>query len=242
MFGRKKRQAERRPEFQATVTASMPSSEYVPPDDKRTNICPNCGEGLAKVPGAKTKCPHCGRYIYVRTDPRINARVCVGESDLEDLEDAVAKANGTWDERQRVKKQRVLTESKLAKKLGSKPSDADIRWSVSNQDFLSAAQSQNVEGMRSTSGDMAEQLVHEEKYRDAIAMVARVIVIDWVDDKWVLPTWGGIVDSAIKSGVSVEDARGLFFEGCSAVKVVHRYAVDPSRAWDATLKQLNEGP
>jgi len=33
------------------------------------NQCPYCGNPLAKTPGRKTKCPHCGGFIYVRTRP-----------------------------------------------------------------------------------------------------------------------------------------------------------------------------
>ena len=37
--------------------------------DDRKAECPYCHEALAKIPGAKTKCPHCSQYMFVRTRP-----------------------------------------------------------------------------------------------------------------------------------------------------------------------------
>lgn len=41
------------------------------------NACPNCHQELIKRPGRKTKCPHCGTFIYVRTRPLDRKRVLV---------------------------------------------------------------------------------------------------------------------------------------------------------------------
>jgi len=102
--------------------------------DQRTAACPNCGVQLKKVPGAKTKCPDCGEYMFVRTDPRINARVVVTveQADVIDLE--WAKLNGTYDdimhERHRLEQIRV--------RLGPGFSEADVQWGALNERTLEA--------------------------------------------------------------------------------------------------------
>jgi Phage integrase family/HIRAN domain len=48
-------------------------------------ICPTCGSGLARRPKTKTKCPHCGAFIYVRSIPK-GGRYLVKEADLPALE------------------------------------------------------------------------------------------------------------------------------------------------------------
>lgn len=108
-----------------------PSKE---PRDERAAACPNCDVQLKKVPGAKTKCPDCGEYMFVRTDPRINARVVVtvGQANVIDLE--WAKLNGAYDdimhERHRLEQIRA--------RWGPGFSDADVQWGALNERALEA--------------------------------------------------------------------------------------------------------
>lgn len=50
------------------------------------NACPNCGAELARRPGRKARCPHCGSFIYVRTRPLDRQRVLLTESDAETVQ------------------------------------------------------------------------------------------------------------------------------------------------------------
>jgi predicted RNA-binding Zn-ribbon protein involved in translation (DUF1610 family) len=52
-----------------------------PPIDARTPECPYCKGELKKIPGAKTKCPHCGQFMYVRTSPNEERYVHVNRGD-----------------------------------------------------------------------------------------------------------------------------------------------------------------
>lgn len=52
------------------------------PKDERKAECPNCHKALSKIPGAKKKCPHCGDFMYVRTNFH-NIRVVVTEKDAD---------------------------------------------------------------------------------------------------------------------------------------------------------------
>lgn len=55
--------------------------------DERKAECPNCSEKLEKIPGAKTKCPHCGKYMFVRTRPKDNIRVVVTEIEADRIDE-----------------------------------------------------------------------------------------------------------------------------------------------------------
>jgi DNA-directed RNA polymerase subunit RPC12/RpoP len=50
------------------------------------NVCPNCGVALAKRPGSKTRCQHCGGFIFVRTRPFDRQRVLLTEAEVNIVE------------------------------------------------------------------------------------------------------------------------------------------------------------
>lgn len=50
--------------------------------------CPSCGGALRKVPQRKTKCPHCGSYLFVRSTPSDPTRRLVTEAAAEAIERA----------------------------------------------------------------------------------------------------------------------------------------------------------
>ena len=103
--------------------------------DERVAICPTCEGALKKVPGAKTKCPSCGEFVYVRTDPRSKSRRVVKESELDEIEDAWAMANGTYEEHQQAKLERENEREKLAEVLGRDPSAAELDLHLINNDL-----------------------------------------------------------------------------------------------------------
>jgi DNA-directed RNA polymerase subunit RPC12/RpoP len=51
------------------------------------DVCPTCMAALAKRPQRRTKCPHCGAFIFCRTRPIDGAHVLLKESDLAVLEE-----------------------------------------------------------------------------------------------------------------------------------------------------------
>ncbi len=53
--------------------------------DQRKAKCPSCDQALAKIPGSKTKCPHCGVFMYIRTRPRDRARVVVTKAGADQI-------------------------------------------------------------------------------------------------------------------------------------------------------------
>jgi len=117
---------------------------YVPPTDSRVAACPNCLKALKKVPGAKTKCPMCSEYMYVRTNPHTRERVVVTEAQAEVIDDEIAKLNGTYEVRLAEKRRKDKVKEDLTKSFkGKEPSKQDIEWRILNQDAMTYAKSKD---------------------------------------------------------------------------------------------------
>jgi hypothetical protein len=161
------------------VVATFGNDDYVEPTDARTAVCPSCGFGLNKVPGAKTKCPHCAAFMYVRTDPETNSRVVVTAERAEEIEDEWSKINGTWEYRQEEKRRYEATKEQLTKNFkGVVPSDNDIKWSLLNEDSIKHASVQDWGLYRNTIFQMGEILRKEEKHSMAIEKYLLVCYMD----------------------------------------------------------------
>jgi hypothetical protein len=161
------------------VVATFGNSDYVEPTDARIAICPSCGFGLNKIPGAKTKCPHCAAFMYVRTDPETNSRVVVTAERAEEIEDEWSKINGTWEYRQEEKRRYEATKEQLTKNFkGVVPSDNDVKWSLLNEDSIKHASVQDWGLYRNTIFQMGEILRKEEKHSMAIEKYLLVCYMD----------------------------------------------------------------
>jgi hypothetical protein len=152
---------------------------YEPADDQREAFCPNCSSGLTKVPGAKTKCPHCSRYIFVRTTPD-RRRILVGEDDLESVDDEIAKANGTWDERLRLKVQRARVESDLTEKWGHSPSPGDLEWAILGDESMYWMSKGELSMLHTIYGNQVRFLFKENRYANALPTIAWCIGFSYV--------------------------------------------------------------
>lgn len=167
LFSRKKNDP------QITVSVSItpePSTYvYVPPEDDRKAICPNCQGELKKVPGSKTKCPHCGFYMFVRTDPHTRRRLVVTEAQAEAIDDEIAKLNGTYEIRLAEKKRKEKVKADLTKSFkGKEPSEQDIEWRILNQDSIKYARSKDWISYMLIRGHMADILAKNGKDKDAL--------------------------------------------------------------------------
>jgi hypothetical protein len=161
------------------VVATFGNDDYVEPTDARTAVCPSCGFGLNKVPGAKTKCPHCAAFMYVRTDPETNSRVVVTAERAEEIEDEWSKINGTWEYRQEEKRRYEATKEQLTKDFkGVVPSDNDVKWSLLNEDSIKHASVQDWGLYRNTIFQMGEILRKEEKHSMALEKYLLVCYMD----------------------------------------------------------------
>jgi len=113
---------------------------YVPPVDTREAKCPNCQGVLKKVPGSKTKCPLCGKFMFIRTDPHTRTRVVVTEDGAEHIDDETAKLNGTWEDRLKEKQKIAKAKAELTKRFGGvEPSKEDLEWNLAIKDSMEYA-------------------------------------------------------------------------------------------------------
>jgi DNA-directed RNA polymerase subunit RPC12/RpoP len=110
--------------------------------DLRTNKCPNCGSQLKKIPGAKTKCPHCKKFMYVRTRPKDNAKVVVTEKQAKEIDKEWAETVTQQDWLRKLSEYGITEEYFLEKKKtaleksGYVSRDRDIIWGIFNELLL----------------------------------------------------------------------------------------------------------
>jgi len=139
--------------------------------DARVAACPNCGGILKKVPGAKTKCPNCHEYMFVRTDPRTNSRLVVTFDQAEEIDDEWAKLNGTWPERKAERERVAATRERLAKKWNLPTvSDRDVRWAMLSEDVVAALRDHKWAAYQKAVFDMALELHDTKKPEQALPL------------------------------------------------------------------------
>lgn len=83
--------------FDFFTNKKQSSSKQSEQKDERKAECPYCNKTLSKIPGAKTKCPHCDNFMFIRTRPKDNARIVVTENDADKIDEEWSIANGTYD-------------------------------------------------------------------------------------------------------------------------------------------------
>jgi len=166
---------------QANVQATENNSDYiyVPPVDTREAICPNCRGALKKVPGSKTKCPLCGEFMYVRTDPHTRTRVVVNETGAEHLDDETAKLNGTWEDRLKEKQKIAKAKAELTKKFGGvEPSKEDLEWNLAIKDSIEYAKKHWWSSYALNQNKKAEMLLKRGKQKLALELFLQVAYLE----------------------------------------------------------------
>lgn len=246
------------------VVATFGNSDYVEPTDARTAICPSCGFGLNKVPGAKTKCPHCAAFMYVRTDPETNSRVVVTAERAEEIEDEWSKINGTWEYRQEEKRRYQATKDQLTENFkGVVPSDNDIKWSLLNEDSVKHASVQDWGLYRNTIFQMGEILRKEEKHSMAIEKYLLVCYMDTCGPNNVGVPLGqkvefaqkafskefaflapGVLERVQKSAKSInadlDSLREILLEVATKYKGAIPFTLTPEDSWKQIIEELKK--
>ena len=160
-------------------TATQPGAQVQgPTTDARKAECPNCQGALKKVPGAKTKCPACGKLMYVRTDPRINSRIVVTFAEADTIDDEWAKLNGTWEVRRAQKQRAIDVRAHLKEKFGVEPSENDVHWSMLNQDKLLQEARHEWGDYRNTLCDMINIAWAEGNHNAAQPLITEILYLD----------------------------------------------------------------
>lgn len=141
-------------------------------------VCPYCSGVLDKKPAKKKKCPHCGKFIYVRTRPQDQVKVLVTDQQAELIEEQWSIVNGTHDE-YLAGKQRIEAErSRLAKQFGKEPSENDVKWGLLGKEVIEHVMNGNWGLYRNTRFQMAEVLRKESKLKQALSMYCWVCYLD----------------------------------------------------------------
>jgi DNA-directed RNA polymerase subunit RPC12/RpoP len=153
--------------------------------DLRKPECPYCHRVLTKIPGRKTKCPHCGQFIFVRTRPADGARVVVTQAEVDRIEEDWSIVTAATDPdfsyvttRQEAEEERERLKLTLSSGGQEPASDDEVKWSLLNK--LSARHASNKEwGLyRNIQVLKADFLTRRCKFADALRHYIYVCVLD----------------------------------------------------------------
>jgi DNA-directed RNA polymerase subunit RPC12/RpoP len=170
------------------------------------SVCPYCNKELQKKPGKKKKCPHCGKYIYVRTRPQDKKQVLVTEDQAELIEEQWSIVNGTHDEY--LARRRTIEEerTRLAKQFGREPSEKDVQWALLNKEVLKHASDGDWGLYRNARFQMAEILRKESKLNQALSMYFWVCYLDLNGPR----NTGGVKDPDLLRDYPPFSSKGAF--------------------------------
>ncbi|MCX6741214.1 MAG: hypothetical protein NTY61_02335 [Candidatus Parcubacteria bacterium] len=147
--------------------------------DERMAECPNCHKALAKVPGSKTKCPYCGKFMFVRTRPKDNARVVVTEEGANKIDEDWTIVGGMQDifvaEKEEFEKEKEILRRRPG---GREYSDNDVKWSLLNKHLIEYIKNGDWGLYRNARYQMAEILRGEMKLKDAFQTNFEVCYLD----------------------------------------------------------------
>lgn len=142
-------------------------------------ICPYCSKPLDKMPSRKKSCPHCGKFMYVRTRPVDKQRVLVTEDGVKDIEKQWAAIHARQRAMQFVEQEEFEKEKEiLASRFGREPPDNDVLWALHNKHLLEHTRMNNWGLYRNTRLGMAELLMSEGKRRQALDTYLEVAYLD----------------------------------------------------------------
>lgn len=165
--------------FKSLLQTSKQQPERKEGEDERKAECPNCHHILQKVPGAKTKCPHCKEFMFVRTRPKDKVRVVVTQDQADKIDEEWRVINGIPEEFLEEQKEFNDRKELLKRKFGGKePSDIDVRWSLLNESLLEYAKKGQWGTYTRTRNELAEIHKKEGRLKDALRMYLGVCYLD----------------------------------------------------------------
>lgn len=231
--------------------------------DKRKAECPNCHTALSKIPGAKTKCPHCDESMFVRTRPKDNTRILVTKAEADKIDEEWTIVAGTHDifvsEKVEFAKEKEILQKRFG---GREPSDNDTRWSLLGKQRLMHAQSGSWGLYRNATFQMAEILRGEMKLKEALRIYLEVCYLDLngpnntggMNDLELLkefPSFDpnrdsflapGVIDLikriALKLNLSKDEIRQIFIEHSLRIRQSLRLPFSPEKSWQSLEKEL----
>jgi len=231
--------------------------------DERKAECPNCHKALSKIPVAKTKCPHCGEFMFVRTRPKDNARVVVIKAEADKIDEGWSIVAGTHDIFVAEKEEFAKEKEILRKRFGGKePSDNDVRWGLLNKQLIEHAKNGDWGLYRNARFQMAEILRGEMKLKDALRTYLEVCYLDLNGpnntgemrdpdllkefppfdpnrDSFLAP---GVLDLVkrivLKLKLSRDEIKQIFLEHNSRIRQSLKLPLPPEKSWSSLDKEL----
>lgn len=229
-------------------------------NDLRLAQCPYCEKKLDKVPGSKTKCPHCGKYMYVRTRPKDNAKVVVTELDARQIEEDWSIVNGTHDEYIAEQKKVNDKTALLRKRFGEEPSTGDVNWGIMNDNLSEHAINGNWGFYRNTRLEMAELLKKEQKLKHSLQAYLEVCYLDFngpnnigrnngldigiksFEPKYFTSFAPGLIKIILKIisniGISEAEIKKDFIEHNLKIQNALKLPISPEECWSRLQKEI----
>lgn len=227
--------------------------------------CPYCRGALAKMPGAKKKCPSCGNFIYVRTRPLDNKKVLLRDEDRELLDEQWAIANGSHAEYLAAKRHRSEVCQQLARKLGRPPAAHELEWYLLEDELRMTARDGNWGLYRNAKMNMASIARKRDNPAAALALLFEVCYLDLngprncggmgsdpshgpryrpfsPKEAFLAPAvLGEVADLVADLHGDIEAARRTFLEVAGRAFADLRLPVDPEKAWNKLARELSTG-
>jgi hypothetical protein len=125
-------------------------------------VCPYCKQNLSKRPKRKTKCPHCGEYVFVRTSPSGNgSKVLVTDDEAEqiDLEWQRIHSRKKW--MQSLAQYGISDadfdrhKKSLGERFRQEPRDSDVVWSLFHEALDASMKSGDLRELKMLYFEMA---------------------------------------------------------------------------------------
>jgi hypothetical protein len=231
--------------------------------DERRAECPNCHMALFKIPGAKTKCPYCNEFMFVRTRPKDNIRVVVTKKEADKIDEDWMIVAGTHDifiaEKNEFSKEKEILRKKFE---GKEPSDNDVRWGLLNKQLIKHSKNSDWGLYRNTRFQMAEILCSEMKFKDALLTYLEVCYLDLngcrnvggMDNPEILKEFPpfnpeelaflapGVIDLVkriiLKLNLSKKEVKQIFIDHNSRSEKSLRLPLSVERAWILLNKEI----
>jgi hypothetical protein len=231
--------------------------------DERKAECPNCHEALLKIPGSKTKCPHCGKYMFVRTRPLDGVRLVVTGDEADRIDEDWTILAGAQDvivaEKDEFEGEKKIMRAKFG---GREPSDNDVKWSLLNKQIIENIKNGDWGLYRNTRFKMAEILRGEMKLKDAIQTYFEVFYLDLngpsnsnssksrellkeyppfnpSDQGFLAPGTNEFIEPLVKRlKLSKDDLKKLFFEHNGNVEKSLKSPMSVDKAWGLLEKEI----
>jgi DNA-directed RNA polymerase subunit RPC12/RpoP len=165
------------------------------------NVCPYCGQILNNRPTRKTACPHCKKFIFVRTRPIDQQSVLVTEEEAKLIQKEWSsfprgRISAYLDEKEMEK-----CRKRLAQKFGKSPSEMDVAWAYLNQETMRHARQRDWGLYRNTRLSMAAILEEAERLKEALKYYLEVCYIDANGPQ----NTGGIEDPELRASLNLQD-------------------------------------